>query len=132
MLFSIVCIFEEKPEQWGLRGDPYLWEDMKVEFASVPISVSAEEFSEMFYAAFEKLVKVPLSSGIFPYCSKYAQGGMSSGKSAEISGLKQHCHCWLVDWKCIIYLKSAINKLFGNMTRIKETYPNSPQIICGF
>lgn len=32
MLFSIVCIFEEKPEQWGLRGDPYLWEDMKKEF----------------------------------------------------------------------------------------------------
>ena len=73
-------LFEEKPEQWGLRGDPYLWEDMKEEFASVPISVSAEAFSKMFYAAFEKLVKVPLSPGIFPYCLKYAHGGMASGK----------------------------------------------------
>ncbi len=80
MRFSIVCIFEEEPECWGLRGDPYLWEDMKKEFASVPISVSAEEFSGIFYAAFEKLVKVPLTPGIFPYCSEYAQGGMSSGK----------------------------------------------------
>lgn len=73
-------IFNEKPERWGLRGDPYLWEDMKEEFASVPISVSAEEFREMFYAAFEKLVKVPLTPGISPYCSEYAHGGMSSGK----------------------------------------------------
>lgn len=73
-------IFNEKPERWGLRGDPYLWEDMKKEFDGVPITISAEEFREMFYAAFEKLVKVPLSPGNFTYCSKYAHDGMSSGK----------------------------------------------------
>ncbi len=73
-------IFNEKPEQWGLRGDPYLWEDMQKEFSSVPITISTEEFREMFYETFEKLVAVPLSSGNFTYCSKYAHGGMSSGK----------------------------------------------------
>ena len=73
-------IFEEKPKQWGLRGDPHLWEDMKKEFADVPVTVSAEAFREKFYEVFERLTNKPLTSEIITYCSTTAQGGMSAGK----------------------------------------------------
>lgn len=28
MAKDLSLIFERKPRQWGLRGDPYLWDDM--------------------------------------------------------------------------------------------------------
>lgn len=29
MAKDLSLIFERKPEQWGLRGDPYLWDEMR-------------------------------------------------------------------------------------------------------
>lgn len=80
MSFFVSEIFDEKPAQWGLRGDPYLWDEMQKEFSTVPIVVSVEMFREMFYAAFAKLTNASLMPGKMVYCPEYAHGGMSSGK----------------------------------------------------
>lgn len=79
----VSSIFEEKPERWGYRGDPYLWEDMKNEFAAVPVTISLEDFEKELKAAFEKLTGTPLTRECHLYLSKYAHGGMSGG---QISG----------------------------------------------
>ena len=76
----VSMIFEEKPKQWGLRGDPYLWEEMRKEFATIPITISLEEFTKEFKDVFEKLTGTPLTSGGRIFLSKYAQGGISSGR----------------------------------------------------
>lgn len=76
----VSMIFEEKPKQWGLRGDPYLWEEMRKEFATVPITISLEEFVKEFKDVFEKLTGTPLTRGAHIFLSKYAHGGMSSGQ----------------------------------------------------
>lgn len=73
-------IFEEKPAQWGLRGDPYLWEEMRKEFLAVPVTIASEDFEKKFKEVFEKLTGVSISSDDHIFLSKYAHGGMSSGK----------------------------------------------------
>ena len=48
----VSSIFEEPPKQWGLRGDPYLWEEMKNEFSTVPVNISIEDFEKRFKEIF--------------------------------------------------------------------------------
>lgn len=76
----VSAIFEDTPRQWGLRGDPYLWEEMRNEFSAVPVTISLEDFEKRFKEAFEKITGVPLTRGCHIFLSKYAHGGMSSGQ----------------------------------------------------
>lgn len=78
--FFVSVIFEEQPEQWGFRGDPYLWEEMRKEFSKVPMTISSEDFVKEFKAIFEKLTGNPLTSKKDIFLLKYAHGGMSSGR----------------------------------------------------
>ena len=76
----VSTIFEEKPKQWGFRGDPYLWEEMMKEFSTVPVTISLEDFVKEFKEVFEKLTGTPLTRDCHIFLSKYAHGGMSSGQ----------------------------------------------------
>lgn len=77
---SAAVLFEERPKQWGLRGDPYLWEDMKHSFSKVPITVSPEDFIEKLKEFFEAHTGVPLTRECRVFARQYAHGGMSSGQ----------------------------------------------------
>jgi len=33
----VADLFDPEPEQWGLRGDPYLWREMKETFAETQL-----------------------------------------------------------------------------------------------
>lgn len=72
-------IFFKTPEQWGLRGDPYLWEDMKRTLAAVRLPSSAAKVRSGLEKEFLKLTGHPISTDRFFYVEKYAHGGMSSG-----------------------------------------------------
>lgn len=76
----VSAIFEEKPKQWGFRGDPYLWEDMKKEFSTVPLTISSEDFVKEFKEVFEKLTGNPLTRECRMFLPEYVHGGMSSGQ----------------------------------------------------
>lgn len=79
----VSIIFEEKPKRWGLRGDPYLWEEMKYAFSEVPIVISEENFIKEFMSFFKKFTGASLTCECHVFQIKYAHGGMSSG---QISG----------------------------------------------
>lgn len=79
----VAVIFEEKPKQWGLRGDPYLWEDMKQAFSTVRFPISEEEFIIQFNSYFLAFTGVPLSRDCHVAVASYPINGMSSG---QISG----------------------------------------------
>ena len=72
-------IFFKTPEQWGLRGDPYLWEDMKRTLATVRLPSSATKVRSGLENAFLNLTGRPISTEGFFYVEKYAHGGMSGG-----------------------------------------------------
>jgi hypothetical protein len=73
-------IFEIKPQQWGLRGDSYLWDEMKETFEELDIPESQAQFLTLFTQTYENLTGKPLSHMEPIYVERYAHGGMSSGR----------------------------------------------------
>ena len=45
-------MFNIQPPNWGLRGDPYLWEDMKKAFADTPFPYSSHELVMVIHRIF--------------------------------------------------------------------------------
>lgn len=78
---SVGNLFNPSPHSWGLRGDPYLWDDLALLFKHVPLPPSVETLSAMLEAAFltqtAHLLQTVDSSPFF--VERYAHGGMSSG-----------------------------------------------------
>lgn len=73
-------LFQPAPIQWGLRGDPYLWQEMSEVLATQPLPPSEAQLAEILEATFERLVGLPTSaqeSSVF--IERHAHGGMSSG-----------------------------------------------------
>lgn len=77
---SIADLFDPEPEQWGLRGDRYLWREMKKMFSNAPLPHTAAEFRDAILDAFQDLVGVRIDDGQdMCFVERYAHGGMSSG-----------------------------------------------------
>lgn len=77
--YNISTLFNRKPQQWGLRGDPYLWDEMKVYFKNIDPPKTEEEFHILIEHAFEKLTGCSLFHTESIFVPRYDKGGMSSG-----------------------------------------------------
>ncbi len=73
-------IFEEKPESWGFRGDPYFWAYLK-ERAEGMALMSPEELEQWIRAEYLSVAGKALTDeyGDFAVVGQFAHGGMSSG-----------------------------------------------------
>ncbi len=71
-------LFFHKPKQWGLRGDPYLWRELRVSLANKHANDS-EEFEAMLVESYEKLTKKALKPDEEILIERYDSGGMSGG-----------------------------------------------------
>jgi hypothetical protein len=76
---TIAMFFEKSPYQWGLRGDPHLWDEMSEHFAHTPIPESADELVRLIGSAFELLTGYLISEEANFYIERFSHGGMSSG-----------------------------------------------------
>lgn len=74
-----LCLFDVKPSQWGLRGDPLLWEAMKKEFANIDFADDLSVFISYFKSTFNKITKQDFDLCDDFYMKDFATGGMSSG-----------------------------------------------------
>lgn len=72
-------LFEHEPIQWGLRGDPYLWREMRSHFASAPLPESLAKLEEQIAEAFLTLTGQPITTPKVFKVDRFAHGGMSSG-----------------------------------------------------
>ena len=76
---NVSDLFAEEPWQWGLRGDPWLWEEMRTHFRNTPLPATAAELRGLLEKAYEALTGHPLSDEQ-PFCvERFKHGGMSSG-----------------------------------------------------
>jgi hypothetical protein len=79
-----IQIFEEKPFQWGLRGDPYLWEVLRLKFEPQDFFPSPEAFNQTLDKIFQDFLskngKVKAKNRI--WISSFNQEGMSGGSIA--------------------------------------------------
>ena len=72
-------LFEKEPVQWGLRGDPHLWREMREYFKEVPCPAKFWDLASLINEAFGKLTGHPITHPEPFYVEKYSHGGMSSG-----------------------------------------------------
>jgi hypothetical protein len=72
-------LFLEKPWQWGLRGDPHLWQELAGHFAQTPLPSSPEQLEQLLTQAFETLTGHPISTEKHIPVERFPRGGMSGG-----------------------------------------------------
>lgn len=77
---KLSIIFEEKPKQWGFRGDPYFWDHLKNLAENMDI-VSPDELEKWIKAEYLSVSGKALTDkyGDFAVIEQFAHGGMSSG-----------------------------------------------------
>lgn len=77
---KLSVIFEEKPVQWGFRGDPYFWDHLK-ELAEDMEMLSPDELEAWIKAEYLSLAGKALTGDYmdFAVIRQFAHGGMSSG-----------------------------------------------------
>ena len=76
---NLSMLFEEKPEQFGTRGDFYFWEYLQEYFRCDIEMESKDEFVTSIKQQFELISGEPLKIDAMPYVEKFAHGGISSG-----------------------------------------------------
>ena len=77
---DIAVLFEPEPRQWGLRGDPLLWRDMRSRCAAVDIPADEEKLQSVVQDLFTELTGHSLWEEEFFHVPAYESHGMSSGK----------------------------------------------------
>ena len=77
---KLSTIFEEKPQSWGLRGDPYFWDYLKERSENMEI-ISPDELEAWIKEEYYSLSGKPLTDEYmdFAVIEQFAHGGMSSG-----------------------------------------------------
>jgi molybdenum cofactor cytidylyltransferase len=78
-LKTVASLFENTPPRWGLRGDPYLWREMRAHFEQTPLPASSDQLSALIEAAFESLTGHLISELDGFFIERFSHGGMSSG-----------------------------------------------------
>ena len=73
-------IFEERPESWGFRGDPYFWDYLKERAKSMDM-ISPQELEKWIKEEYFSVSGKALTDkyGDFAVIKQFAHGGMSSG-----------------------------------------------------
>ena len=73
-------IFEEKPQSWGFRGDPYFWDYLKERAENMDM-MSPDELEQWIKEEYFSLSGKVLTDKYmdFAVIEQFAHGGMSSG-----------------------------------------------------
>ncbi len=80
MKTKLNVIFEEKPESWGFRGDPYFWDYLKERARQMEL-LSPDELEAWIRKEYAFVAGKELTDeyGDFAVIKQFAHGGMSSG-----------------------------------------------------
>jgi len=72
-------LFRGEPKQWGLRGDKYLWRELKEKFAGIELPKNQSALQRLLETAFWEATGQCLAFCDETYIERFAYGGMSSG-----------------------------------------------------
>ncbi len=68
-----------EPTRWGLRGDPFLWREMREMLSEQAVPSREAEIREAVSVAFEALTGQSIEARHHFFVERFAHGGMSSG-----------------------------------------------------
>jgi hypothetical protein len=75
-------LFEREPYQWGLRGDPYVWREMRSRLEGVPMPERWWTLRDLLVSTFHDVVGVDLvtTQEVAVHRPELDHGGMSGGR----------------------------------------------------
>jgi hypothetical protein len=76
---KISKIFEDEPKQWGLRGDRYLWREIRARLESTEMPESPEQLREIIENEYEITTGHSIGHKEHFQIERFMHGGMSSG-----------------------------------------------------
>lgn len=77
---TVGCLFQPWGKKWGLRGDPFLWDEMSTYFSKEPLPISASQLMALIEKSFAQLVGCPISHPLPSiYVERFDHGGLSGG-----------------------------------------------------
>jgi hypothetical protein len=56
---TLASLFQEEPTQWALRGDPYLWQEMKLTLSNSAYPNTEEQLIMLLEQTYQKLTGTP-------------------------------------------------------------------------
>lgn len=77
---NLSIIFDNKPNKWGYRGDPYMWEHLKEYCKNIQVDCGEDRIKEIVKEQFKEITGEELTKKSDCYIEKFAHGGMSSGR----------------------------------------------------
>lgn len=75
-------LFDPEPDQWWLRGDPHVWQEMRHRLSATAEPPSRSDGVRLLHSVFRDVVGVDLDdAGPYesPYNPAFDSGGMSGG-----------------------------------------------------
>ena len=74
-------IFKNEPDQWGLRGDPYLWHKLKRSLLPLENGLSQIDFEQQLECSFNKIIdqEGKRTSEEVVWFKNFPESGMSGG-----------------------------------------------------
>nr|WP_325249742.1 hypothetical protein [Amylibacter sp.] len=78
-MLTIGDLMRETPKGWGLRGDPFLWEQLRTELNEIKLPRSRSELALKLEQLFGKVTERSLALESEFVMPEHAHGGMSSG-----------------------------------------------------
>jgi hypothetical protein len=89
---SVSNYFDNPPIQWGLRGDPFLWNEMRTKIDTVNAPTTAKEFEDLLHKLFAELTGEKAKPGRNIFVPRYDLGGMSRGLVSSDFWLERGFH----------------------------------------
>ncbi|NID13436.1 hypothetical protein [Fibrivirga algicola] len=97
----LAVLFQERPAQWSLRGDPFLWDELKQVSLTLLLPKTTQEVEQLLRLLIQNLIGEELTPGRYVSVARYSFGGMSSGMV--------HADSWLE--KVIPLLQERLEKV---------------------
>jgi len=76
---TLAQLFQDKPSRWGLRGDPFLWEEMCGVLGEHAYPDTQEQLNLLLEQTFQRLTGRSIKEPRSVFVERYAHGGISSG-----------------------------------------------------
>lgn len=76
---KVSALFNPKPISWGLRGDPFLWQELKQGFENTEIPETKEQLKGLLEKAYKKATCYAITQTEIVVIERFKHGGMSSG-----------------------------------------------------
>ena len=78
----LAVLFQERPAQWGLRGDPFLWDELRQVSMTLVLPKTPQGLRGLLLLLISNLIGAELIPGKSVPVVRYSFGGMSSGMIA--------------------------------------------------